>query len=499
TVFQRCAHLLDRLKQIRGLAKYFALCAPDAVQDGPIAHLQELFCLGFPLCYLFNLLPEDQGFSPIMRFDFDAEKYENNPDRQKTHAIVLFAMQIRGTVVKEKIPACELFTVTDVWNRGSIDGFLKVVKTVEEIVNYLAPDNFVSEYSGSDDDATRRLTAKQENYRYNIVREIVETERKYVKDIESMRVRSFSLYNSSISEEEIARSLFPNIHDLFDFQSRFLASFERIAELPWQDQRWGQHFIDFERDFGEVYAVYSANFAAAAELVKTPQVQKSLEPFNHLINVKWGISAFIVKPVSRGCKYPLLIDSLLKVLPSGVYQYRDELKQGLEAAKRAADKMHEASRRAENQQTVKSLHTRVVDWKGHNIDDFGELLLHDDFVVERHGVEREYVVYLFEKIILLCKEEHDAGRTSHSLLRKPPKKGPLLLKGRIHLSRFIQAVPSSEPDPSSTFLRYSLTVCWEGDEAGDPDDSFTLRCRQEYQMNRWEEQIDRLIRRFAQR
>lgn len=36
--------------------------------------------------------------------------------------------------------------------------------------------------------------------------------------------------------------------------------------------------------------------------------------------------------------------------------------------------------------------------------DFGELLRDDVFVVKRSDVDREYRVFLFEKIIIFCKE-----------------------------------------------------------------------------------------------
>ena len=46
----------------------------------------------------------------------------------------------------------------------------------------------------------------------------------------------------------------------------------------------------------------------------------------------------------------------------------------------------------------------MEDWGGHNMADFGELLRDDVFVVKRSDVDREYRVFLFEKIIIFCKE-----------------------------------------------------------------------------------------------
>jgi cell division control protein 24 len=165
---------------------------------------------------------------------------------------------------------------------------------------------------------------------------------------------------------------------------------------------------------------------------------------------------------------PPFPQSLVKASSSADYPHYDELKEGSDAAKRITDKINEAQRRAENDATVKSLSNRIEDWKGHHLSNFGELLLDDIFVVTKSEVDREYHVFLFEKIILCCKEAAqlpgNGGRRakSNSILKKQSTTGglstpggavqskkrssPLLLKGRIFLNNVTQAVPSSPRD-----------------------------------------------------
>ena len=143
------------------------------------------------------------------------------------------------------------------------------------------------------------------------------------------------------------------------------------------------------------------------------------------------------------------------------YPYLDELKAGIAASKRITDKINEAQRRAENLATVKNLESRVEDWKGHHISSFGSLLLDDIFTVTKSEMDREYHVFLFEKIILCCKEANPMAQNgkkvskSNSILKKPntptpmalggpsnkKKNNPLLLKGRIFLNNVTSAVP----------------------------------------------------------
>lgn len=104
---------------------------------------------------------------------------------------------------------------------------------------------------------------------------------------------------------------------------------------------------------------------------------------------------------------------------------------------------------------------RVDDWKGHHVESFGPLLLDDIFVVTKSDMDREYHVFLFEKIILCCKEATSTPQNlkkmskNNSILKKQSvlplpgmpgpirKTTPLLLKGRIFLGNVTQAVPAS--------------------------------------------------------
>lgn len=114
-------------------------------------------------------------------------------------------------------------------------------------------------------------------------------------------------------------------------------------------------------------------------------------------------------------------------------------------------------------QTVRNLESRIEDWKGHHISNFGELLLEDIFVVTKSDVDREYHVFLFHRIILCCKElalqpqnTKKVGKTNSILKKQVPntlqittpggkakKNTPLLLKGRIFLNNVTQAMPRS--------------------------------------------------------
>lgn len=151
-------------------------------------------------------------------------------------------MQIRTDEVTQKIPGCELFTVTDLWDRKLTDGLVKVINTVTAIVDHLQPDVFeesppspptLSSHDSSDSllDALPQPNGK-EAARNNIVREMVETERKFVQDLEIMQKYSNALSQANLMDQDTIHLLFPNLNKLLNFQRKFLIRFESTAELP---------------------------------------------------------------------------------------------------------------------------------------------------------------------------------------------------------------------------------------------------------------------------
>ena len=234
SLYQQCSSLKSRLMRIRGFPPYFSLASPQDSRQStdPVTQLWDLFSLGTPLCYIFDQLPAEAGFDKIDNSEFDHEKYEANPDRAKKHAIALFAMKIRKDEVMLAIPGCEPFTVTDLWDRNSTDGFVKVpsinfilpstsqcqsqvINTVTAIVDYLPPDTFenpppsppsvatsASFDSLADTLSSLPATAK-ESERDHVIKEILDTERKYVQDLEIMQVRTFFSFLSYFRKHPI--------------------------------------------------------------------------------------------------------------------------------------------------------------------------------------------------------------------------------------------------------------------------------------------------------
>ena len=120
SLYQQCSSLRARLLRISDFPPYFALASPPGSSrqsTDPVTQLWDCFALGVPLCYLFNLLPPP--ITPI-NINTAPDQFDVSNERDKKRAIALFSMQIR------QLEDCEQFTVTDLYNRDSTDGFVKV-------------------------------------------------------------------------------------------------------------------------------------------------------------------------------------------------------------------------------------------------------------------------------------------------------------------------------------------------------------------------------------
>jgi cell division control protein 24 len=115
---------------------------------------------------------------------------------------------------------------------------------------------------------------------------------------------------------------------------------------------------------------------------------------------------------------------------------------------------NDAIAREERVEAVEHLKGLVEDWKGHRIEGFGELLLYGQYTVLKgesmtsKNEEREYKIYLFEMILLCCKEinvNKPKNKMSTRTLVTKDGKPKLQLKGRIFMQNVTETISLQKP------------------------------------------------------
>lgn len=348
------------------------------------------------------------------------------------------------------------------------------------------------------------------------IEELVNSERQYVQELEILERNSSEILQAQLVSAETCYSIFSNLRQILDFQRKFLikleTEFEPVEErgqAAWVEGRWGRPFSTMEKEF-ECYGPYCANYREAMELINLhmstlligqtlPEGQRPcLHPNNEL-------QAFMIKPIQRVTKYQLLLGAVLKATAKHEYAYRRELEEGIAAVRRIAADINEVTASREKQQTVRDLIERVDDWKGHDPNKFGNLYLDDQFTVSKADSPRDYHVFLFEKMMLCCKDvvpdkKSKSGKngnmlrkdktTSKSHIQQKPR---LALKGRIFVSN-ITAAQLIPANPSEVYAPSRVQIVWSvpgknGDSDNDVEDSFIMSGRSEDQMKKWSAKV----------
>ncbi|KAK4514635.1 uncharacterized protein ATC70_002236 [Mucor velutinosus] len=413
SLYHLCRSVLDKLSTIDGMQMYLE---QDTTSD-PLSKLTKICRQGFPLCTLYNAL------KPVKPLSVDSDPNLNALNSCKANVYHFIVACIRDLSIPEE----EMFTISDLF-QDDTTGFVKVVNTINKLLLLLENRGIITVRSSNRNSDNSDPNPK--NTRDKVVLELLETERKYVQDMEILQNYMRELQTQKIVSADTIHYLFGNLNALVDFQRRFLIQLEEIAEKSPEEQRIGHLFITMEESFS-VYEPYCANYYSAQDLVvqETPRLQKLAE----ILNPIYELPSMLIKPVQRICKYPLLLQELLKSTDK-TWPHYQETQASVDAIKRVTEKVNETQRQHENVQKVQELKKRLDDWKEIRIDGYGNLMLQDKLIISTNATEsneRDLHVFFFEKALLFCKESKGNNllpKSNTLSINKKKRRGSLVPK-----------------------------------------------------------------------
>ncbi|KAJ3107852.1 hypothetical protein HDU96_007763 [Phlyctochytrium bullatum] len=479
SLFQSCMSMIEKLY---GFPMFEWYLFPDGVEAyqadpppliDPVAILWACFRLGAPLCTLYNQLNPRAPLKVADVTGIRPPKY-TNVCKDNVYRFIVSCKNELG------LSEQDVFAVSDPYKEDT-NSFVKVLHTVEIVLEKieslgLLPERRPLPFSVPSQD----LEAPTDN-RSKLINELIDTERKYINDLEVLHSFEREALHQNILSRDEAVSLFANLDMLLDFQRRFLIAMETTLSLPTNEQRIGQLFLVNEDSFS-VYHAFCANYMFGTTFAL--QESERLSKLSHLI-APHMIQSYLIKPVQRVCKYPLLLNELVKLSENTSYPYVDELKEGHEAIKRVTERVNEMKRVEENRQMKNELTEKMEDWKGLKPNDFGALLLYDRFIMISNEVEKEFNLYLFEQILLCCKDMTKSRRKSTK--REKGSDGPqFALKGNI----FVNSIASVQDTSDPSIGYFGLKVHWK--DVTDME-NFALKCRNEEQVRLWKDRMEKQI------
>lgn len=465
---------------------------PAQIAYDPVTPISKLLRQGTPLCLIFNALKPENSIDIVSSDD----------------------MKICKMNIYQFLSACklhlnirddELFPVTMVFSDNT-SHLLRVIHSVNFVLN-LEP-SFITPVVPDQ--------IKVTDSRSKIVKELIETERRYVQDLETLVKYRNDLISSECLLSEDITMLFPNLTDIIEFQRRFLVGLECNGIVPSKYQRIGSVFIHAGVEGFKIYENWALLQSFAQDLIKREapklkNVSKVIKDPYDLLNF------FLIKPIQRLVKYPLLLSQLLKETDPSWPNY-NELHQAYLISKEVALVINESQRRAENIQHLNELKDKVVDWKGYNTRNVGDLLYFNvvtvkDLLTDGQSHEKEVHCYLFEKVIYFFKEVSSKNKilgskkmsnsltnainnlnNSNSSVNNNSNSSnnlpiQLSLNGIVYISKIYKILPSEFSSYFNISQGHFLTLKWKGNK---DTGGCIMKFRSEEHLKQWTNTIKRL-------
>ncbi|KAL7884930.1 hypothetical protein AOLI_G00077000 [Acnodon oligacanthus] len=313
---------------------------------------------------------------------------------------------------------------------------------------------------------------RQLRLRLCVLNEILNTERDYVRTLAFLqsaflqRIKQTAENQQCLTPEHV-KILFSNIEEILDVHREFLSALEtNLQPEPQHHHALGHIFLQF-RDHFSVYGEYCSNHEKALKLLielnKIPHIRTFLLHCMLLGGKKSTdvpLEGYLLSPIQRICKYPLLLKELLKRTPKKHADY-PTVEKALQAMKEVCSNINETKRQMEKLEALEQLQSHIEGWEGTNLTDIcTELLLHGNLLKISAGNIQERVFFLFDNLLVYCKRK---SRVSGKKSTKRTKSinGPLyVFRGRINTEVMeVENVEDGTADYHSN--NYTVTNGWK--------------------------------------
>ncbi|XP_057681229.1 dynamin-binding protein isoform X1 [Corythoichthys intestinalis] len=186
--------------------------------------------------------------------------------------------------------------------------------------------------------------------RSKVIEELLQTEKDYIKDLQMCVVEIVEPLQKKQVKNVDFDGLFGNISSVINLSQRLFESLEENDSI-------GKVFLDFKAELEAVYNVYCQNHNDAISLLEAYEKDENIQ--RHVLEClerlraiyrEWGktnyinLGSFLIKPVQRVMRYPLLLMELLGATPESHHD-RPQLVLALQAVKEINVNINEYKRR----------------------------------------------------------------------------------------------------------------------------------------------------------
>ncbi|XP_078086085.1 rho guanine nucleotide exchange factor TIAM2-like isoform X1 [Mustelus asterias] len=263
-----------------------------------------------------------------------------------------------------------------------------------------------------------------------VIHELIDTEKSYVKDLSCLfEVYLDPLHNETFLTQDEMESLFGSLPEMLQFQKMFLQTLDDgIAlspdfsklETPSQFKKLlfslGGSFLYYADHF-KLYSGFCANHRKAQKVLERAKTDKAFKEFldarNPTKQHSFTLESYLIKPVQRVLKYPLLLKELVSLTdPESEEHYH--LTEALKAMEKVASHINEMQTIYEDYGTV--FDQLIAEQPGNKKEvtelSMGELLLYSSVTwlnpfpsLSRIRKDPELTVFVFKRAVILVYKE----------------------------------------------------------------------------------------------
>ncbi|XP_050830576.1 rho guanine nucleotide exchange factor 6 isoform X2 [Serinus canaria] len=280
------------------------------------------------------------------------------------------------------------------------------------------PSNYVREIKSTDKPLSPKAlkglenTQMTKNYYPVVLQNILETERDYAKELQSLLgtyLRPLQSYDK-LSTGDIT-ALLGNMEEISAFQQTLNQALEEVAKLPENQQRVGGCFINLMPQFRSLYLTYCANHPSAVNVLTqhSDELEKFMESQGAASPGILILTTSLSKPFLRLDKYVTLLQELERHMEEAHADHEDVLKaitsfKSLVLTKLCCDSQSQCQElRKRKQLELQILSESIQRWEGEDIKMMGNVIYMSQVMVQSGGSEEKEERYflLFSNVLLM--------------------------------------------------------------------------------------------------
>ncbi|NXG31897.1 ARHG6 factor, partial [Dromaius novaehollandiae] len=339
------------------------------------------------------------------------------------------------------------------------------------------PSNYVREIKSTDKPlspkALKGLESTQltKNYYPVVLQNILETERDYAKELQSLLgayLRPLQSYDK-LSAVDIA-SLLGNVEEICAFQQTLNQALEEVAKLPENQQRVGGCFMNLMPQFRSLYLTYCANHPSAVNVLTqhSDELEKFMESQGAANPGILILTTSLSKPFLRLDKYVTLLQELERHMEEAHADHEEVLKAAA-SFKSLVSQCQELRKR--KQLELQILSESIQRWEGEDIKTMGSIIYMSQVMVQCGGSEEKEERYflLFSNVLLM--------------LSASPRMSGFIYQGKLPLAGMTLTKLEDAEGNEHTF-----------EIAGNMTERITVSCSSSQDLHEWLDHLQRLTK-----